>query len=127
MAGRPRRGEEARRPGGPPGAPGPAPAANRLPALPRDPFRVKTVDSIKTLLAGQSDDFDRARAMCGACGVGDGGGVQLRACDGCNAVRYCDRDCQRVDWAAHKFACKILASDREIAVRFSGAYRGRVA
>ena len=63
----------------------------------------------------------RIRDVCRACGKADGtvgGGrrVWLRACDACDAVRYCGRDCQRADWTVHRLVCKILAADREIMV-----------
>ena len=30
----------------------------------------------------------------------------LKLCSACKMVRYCNADCQRADWKAHRFACK---------------------
>ena len=48
------------------------------------------------------------RSHCANCGFEDdsSGSQQLRWCGRCFAVRYCSRDCQRVDWkAGHKQDC----------------------
>ena len=93
-------------------------AATPLPRWGTEPLRRPTIESIKTLIDASKAWAERFRATCGACGAADGqGGVWLRACDGCDAVRYCSRDCQRANWAAHKLVCKILATDRELLVR----------
>jgi hypothetical protein len=42
----------------------------------------------------------RVAAVCGACGKNGASDV----CPLCQAVYYCDRDCQRVEWARHKGA-----------------------
>ena len=88
-----------------------------LPTLPREPLRPGALGNVKQCLAGQRCDVESVRVKCAACGAADCGGVRLRACDACDAVRYCSRECQRADWPVHVHACKILATDREIMVR----------
>lgn len=39
---------------------------------------------------------------CGTCGEEK----PEKKCSKCKAVRYCDRDCQRLHWFAHKKTCK---------------------
>lgn len=46
-------------------------------------------------------------APCAGCGAA---GVKLRACKGCNILRYCDNDCQRAAWKAHKPSCRAGAA-----------------
>ena len=92
-----------------------------LPPFPTEPLRLPMLEPIKQLIDAQKCLSDSVRSNCGACGAAHGdGGVRLRACDGCDAVRYCNRQCQRADWAAHSLACKILATNREIMVRVGG-------
>ena len=86
-------------------------------ALPKEPFRLGALAPVKAYIAAQKEDAEELRACCAGCGAADGGGVRLRACDACDAVRYCGRNCQRADWEAHQLVCKILATDREITVR----------
>ena len=86
-------------------------------AFPREPPRLGVLQPIKVLLSVAKSEMETLREKCGACGAADGGGVRLRACDACDAVRYCSRECQRADWPAHQLACKILATDCEILVR----------
>jgi len=33
------------------------------------------------------------------------GGLELRTCAGCKAIRYCSAECQKEDWASHKTHC----------------------
>lgn len=35
----------------------------------------------------------------------------LMRCNGCKAVRYCNRECQSKDWEFHKKGCKLIRSD----------------
>ena len=74
------------------------------------------LDPMRATIDRQKSSVASLRERCGACGAADGGGVRLRACDACDAVRYCGRECQLADWQAHQLVCKILASDREILV-----------
>eukprot|EP00979_Chaetoceros_neogracilis_P004748 scaffold824_cov132-Chaetoceros_neogracile.AAC.10 len=43
---------------------------------------------------------------CAACGDSNDGGGSLKACTGCNLVKYCNRTCQAAHWPAHKKTCK---------------------
>ena len=100
--------------------PGENAAAGRpapFPVLPREPLRLAVLEPFQGDIASQKAGVEVLRECCGACGEADGGGVRLRACDACDAVRYCGRNCQRADWEAHQLVCKILAIDREITVR----------
>jgi hypothetical protein len=46
---------------------------------------------------------------CSACGKVPTGTEKLRTCGTCRQVRYCDRNCQKLDWSAgHKSKCKEL-------------------
>jgi hypothetical protein len=45
-----------------------------------------------------------ARHACAGCGAADA--PRLRRCGRCQAVRYCDAECQRQHWATHKEACR---------------------
>jgi len=51
-------------------------------------------------------DADDTKHQCTACGVSDDGGGSLKACTGCNLVKYCNRACQVAHRPAHKKACK---------------------
>jgi hypothetical protein len=35
---------------------------------------------------------------------------RLRVCRGCDAVRYCGRECQRAHWLEHRACCSKLAA-----------------
>ncbi len=43
-------------------------------------------------------------------------------CGRCQVVRYCSRECQRVDWKAHKPACVAGAHTHELTVSDSPSY-----
>ena len=92
-----------------------APAA-ALPAFPREPLRLGSLESTRKIVDNHKKMCNFIRATCGACCAEDGDGVRLRACDSCDAVRYCGRECQREDFLCHRLACKILSTDREIMV-----------
>jgi len=51
-------------------------------------------------------DANNSKHQCAACGDSDYGGGSLKACTGCNLVKYCNRTCQVAHRAAHKKACK---------------------
>ena len=51
-------------------------------------------------------DADDSKHHCAACGDSDDGGGSLKACTGCNLVKYCNRACQVAHRPAHKKACK---------------------
>ena len=88
----------------------------RFLALPTEPLRLGVIQKTQDSIATAKGRADGVRATCGACGAADGGGVRLRACDACDAVRYCDRDCQRADWLSHRLVCEVLATDRMVMV-----------
>lgn len=37
---------------------------------------------------------------------------KCKSCSGCEAVRYCSKECQKKDWAVHRNECKILHSHK---------------
>jgi hypothetical protein len=50
--------------------------------------------------------------QCRYCDSHEGqNGGKLRACTGCNVVRYCGRDCQKKDWKYHKPNCLLLRNN----------------
>ena len=65
--------------------------------MPREPPQVVDVDEC---------------ALCGA--VGSKPVARLHMCGGCQAVRYCSRECQRADWARHKSGCYTLTPSDEL-------------
>jgi hypothetical protein len=46
----------------------------------------------------------RLSTTCMECGAHE----SLKACAGCNIVRYCSRACQKADWGSHKENCSLL-------------------
>jgi hypothetical protein len=40
--------------------------------------------------------------VCSKCGKGD---EKLLKCGRCHAVKYCSRECQKLDWGVHKNIC----------------------
>ena len=66
---------------------------------------------------------------CEACGKKEkelGGGLMMMRCARCFHVSYCDGDCQREDWAAHKAYCKeraaAIAADKAKPVTLIGGH-----
>jgi hypothetical protein len=53
-----------------------------------------------------SKNADDSKHHCAACGDSDNGCGSLKACTGCNLVKYCNRTCQIAHRPAHKKACK---------------------
>ena len=53
--------------------------------------------------------------QCSACGKhgNKAGPDAVKACSRCKSVFYCDAECQRADWSAHKKACKMLTKARQ--------------
>ena len=69
-----------------------------------------------------SADRDRDGVMgdgsCLRCGTAGSSKAALSRCGKCKVARYCCRECQVVDWASHKAACKAaraVAADTEAA------------
>jgi hypothetical protein len=55
---------------------------------------------------GRPDVSAARRRTCAHCGAHDqAGGGALKACTRCQAVHYCNRECQRAHWKAHKKDC----------------------
>ena len=50
---------------------------------------------------------------CAACGKG---GESLKTCGGCNAVKYCNAECQKEHRKHHKANCKKKAAEFEVAL-----------
>jgi MYND finger len=55
--------------------------------------------------------------VCYACGATGSAHApkaeKLLACQGCNHLRYCSRNCQRRDWKSHKELCSAIKQERE--------------
>jgi hypothetical protein len=58
---------------------------------------------MSTITAKNAGD---SKHHCAACGDSDDGGGSLKACTGCNLVKYCNRTCQIAHRPDHKKACK---------------------
>ena len=58
---------------------------------------------------------------CGHCGADLASGVGLY-CGGCHGVKYCDVQCQRGHWRAHRDVCGELAEVWHDAQRFGGSF-----
>ncbi|KAG2485976.1 hypothetical protein HYH03_015299 [Edaphochlamys debaryana] len=59
---------------------------------------------------------------CASFGGRSEGGLALRQCGGCRAVRYCGPGCQRAHWReGHRGECGALAEAAEVLTRASGA------
>ncbi|PIL30596.1 hypothetical protein GSI_07297 [Ganoderma sinense ZZ0214-1] len=43
---------------------------------------------------------------CNNCGKRNWGGEKPKRCGGCGVVVYCDRECQRAAWKAHRLLCR---------------------
>ena len=48
---------------------------------------------------------------CASCGTAEGGGIELKKCNGCHLVRYCGVKCQREHRPQHKRECKKRAAE----------------
>ena len=57
------------------------------------------------LRAAEDKSFNRAMGglSCNSCGCDT---KKMMQCAGCHKVFYCDANCQKADWRAHKSACK---------------------
>ena len=54
-----------------------------------------------------ADDFDRRCAGCKRIFLGG----DYQSCAGCRVAKYCDRECQKVHWKAHKKICAALQKE----------------
>lgn len=57
--------------------------------------------------------------VCGnqECKARTADGIWLQPCGNCGKAAYCNRKCQKADWAFHKRFCKSLASKKEFIVK----------
>lgn len=62
--------------------------------------------------------FDKAEKYCIACGKSD----NVELCSRCKGVWYCDKKCQKADWACHKLLCSKYAKVNAIEP-IEGGYR----
>ena len=76
--------------------------------------------SLRSLGGGGDDDDDAApkpwpkkakRLNCAACGRYDPAKNQI--CEGCKAVHFCDRACQKAGWKTHKPLCVEIREKKE--------------
>ena len=76
--------------------------------------------SLRSLGGGGGDDDDAApkpwpkkakRLNCAACGRYDPAKNQI--CEGCKAVHFCDRACQKAGWKTHKPFCVEIRAKKE--------------
>jgi hypothetical protein len=58
--------------------------------------------------AGASGASERRRCACPGC---PNGGRSM--CSACKSIEYCSRACQKLHWAAHKTACKVISPGSE--------------
>jgi hypothetical protein len=77
-------------------------------------YRTETLTSVMELVENFNGDVplknlrnlvDGGRVVERKCIVCGKAGGKLHHCSKCNAVYYCGKDCQRVDWAQHKLVC----------------------
>jgi hypothetical protein len=54
--------------------------------------------------AGASGAGERRHCRCPGCPNGS-----RTRCSACKSVEYCSRACQKLHWAAHKAACKVMS------------------
>lgn len=57
---------------------------------------------IKTAINGQRAFADNETPSCSTCGEEKAS----KKCSKCKKVQYCDRECQRLHWFAHKKECE---------------------
>ena len=74
-------------------------------------YRVELIDEVAPPLR-QSVDV-KPENMEHACKRCHKGGEKLLFCGKCKHVRYCDRECQRIDWERHKKECGSCGFDRD--------------
>ena len=74
-------------------------------------YRVKFIDEVAPPLL-QSVDV-KPENMEHACQRCHKGGEKLMFCAKCKNARYCDRECQRIDWENHKELCRSCGFARD--------------
>ena len=56
-----------------------------------------------------SDDDLENTGDCTNCHHKPEKGVELKKCSRCRVAQYCSVNCQKADWAFHRFACGVVA------------------
>ena len=56
-----------------------------------------------------SDDDLEDTGDCAYCHHKPEKGVELKKCSRCRVTHYCSVNCQKEDWAFHRFACAVVA------------------
>lgn len=107
------------------------PAAKDAPANPSDAPNAPAQSSAQThdvqSEPAPSTSAQPAPTACAQCGKAP---ESLKQCIKCHSVSYCNKDCQKVHFKAHKKACPILAQEYvkshepKMASRSSGAAKG---
>ena len=59
----------------------------------------------------KSIDDDNMPTLCANCGMGEDSAGDLKNCNACKMVKYCNRDCQIAHRPQHKKACKKRAAE----------------
>ncbi|EUC44030.1 hypothetical protein COCMIDRAFT_38076 [Bipolaris oryzae ATCC 44560] len=106
----------------------PSPATNDVPDTRAEASNTTTAESSETQTESTaSASHQVAAAACGQCGKS---ADSLKQCIKCHSVAYCNKDCQKAHFKAHKKACPILAQEYvkrhepKMASRSSGAAKG---
>ena len=67
----------------------------------------------------------REKLICTACARTTSAVKKLVVCAGCGEVKYCSRECQKIDWkAGHRDACETMAAaklEEDARKHFEGA------
>lgn len=72
-------------------------------------FTMLNVDGVGTMFGRPPKKQVYPENLCGACGSAGEEGKGLLLCAKCKKRKYCDRDCQKIHWSAHKKECKPAA------------------
>ena len=62
-------------------------------------------------IGDNSTNVDAVDSLCANCGKGEENSGDLKACNACKMVKYCNRDCQIAHRPQHKNACKKRAAE----------------
>jgi hypothetical protein len=81
---------------------------------PPDAFHAAPGDAAATVHAPSASPCVLLRSVRLNCRSLAASGTKLRLCEGCRAVSFCSKDCQRANWPSHKDTCKASAAARDI-------------